>query len=121
MSYPWRPLVLCLDDDPIALRMRTALLESAGYTVLPATEPEEALNIFKDRPVNMVVSDHVLKSAKGTEVAGEMKKVKPAVPIVLLSGSVPDSLSNVDCFILKSEPSTVILGMISDLLQRSAA
>ena len=51
------PLILCIDDAEIALRVRKLLLASAGYTVLTSASGEEGLEMFKQNPVDLVIAD----------------------------------------------------------------
>jgi two-component system response regulator GlrR len=66
------PLILCIDDTDIALRVRKLLLASEGYSVLTANSGEEGLELFKRNPVKLVISDHFLTEKTGTEIAREM-------------------------------------------------
>ena len=70
-------------------------------------------------PIDLVLSDHGLKDTTGVQVATEMKRLKPAVPIVLYSGAPPESMGPVDCFILKSEEPTAVIDLLHGLIDRS--
>ena len=116
-----KPIVLCVEDNETYLRLRKAVLEDAGYSVLSASDPSEALKTFRETPVCMVISDHMLRGTTGTDLAKQMKEWKPDVPIVLYSGRVPDKMKNIDCFINKDEPVSAFLKLIGDLLKRSTS
>src|SRR5664279_2234520 len=81
-------LILCVDDGDIALRVRQILLTSAGYLVLNAKSGEVGLELFKKYPVELVVADHYLSGKTVTEIAKEMKKLKPDIPILVFSGAI---------------------------------
>jgi CheY-like chemotaxis protein len=51
------PLILCIDDDDVALRVRKLLLGSAGYEVVTASTDEAGLEAFKQHPVDLVIAD----------------------------------------------------------------
>src|ERR1039457_7202584 len=88
-STPARsPLILCIDDADIALRVRKLLLASAGYHVLTASSGEDGLEIFRQHPIELVIADHFLSAKTGTEIAREMKGLKPDVPILIVSAAV---------------------------------
>jgi CheY-like chemotaxis protein len=114
------PLILCIDDDDISLRVRKLLLASAGYNVLTAHSAEAGLEIFKDNPVNLVIADHFLSIKTGTEIAVEMKALKPEVHILIVSASAeePEGLEFADGFISKGEAPDVLLNGIARLLTR---
>jgi CheY-like chemotaxis protein len=119
MVMPESALILCVDDDRSSLELRKALLETNGFAVMATTSASQALKLFRANPVNLVVADHLLSNSTGVELAREMKRLKPTVPIVLYSGTLPESLEHVDCFVLKSEPVADFLAFIRDLAKRS--
>ena len=97
------PTILAVDDNRIALMSRRLLLESAGYAVLVAGDAAEAVDIVRRQPVDLVLMDYYLPSGNGTEARHEMKSMRPAMPILVLSGvtEFPEDLSNVDLFLSK--------------------
>src|SRR5437868_369866 len=113
-----KPLILCVDDSETQLSLRAQVLEKNGYSVLQATTTAKALQLLRENSVSLVISDHVLGETTGTELAGEMKRIRPHVPIVLYSGAPPPTIGNVDCFINKDEPVQEFLAAISDLVTR---
>jgi CheY-like chemotaxis protein len=118
------PKILCLDDEPVGLVIRAAVLQLAGYTVFAASTAEEAVQILADRHIDLVISDHLLRGTTGTQVAESMKRIRPDVPILILSGLIdpPEGMEYADCFLSKLEPPPVLLATIANLLaQREAA
>lgn len=115
----FKPTVLCIDDNAVALDMRRRVLEGGGFSVVTAGTAPEALETFKSRPIDVVLSDHCLKGSTGVEVARQMKQLKPSVPVVLYSGAPPAVMGPVDCFVLKTEPPEYLLGCLRDLVERS--
>ena len=113
-----KPLILCVEDDPTHLRLRKAVLEKAGYNVLGATTGAEAVEMLRQTPVCLVLSDHMLHGTTGTELAEQMKRMKRDVPIVLHSGDVPESMQYVDGFINKGEPVSTFLALIHGFVKR---
>jgi CheY-like chemotaxis protein len=77
-----------------------------------------ALQSLREAPVCLVLSDHMLRGTTGVELAQQMKSIKPGVPIVLYSGTPPDTLRGIDCFINKGEPVAEFLSIIQDLIKR---
>lgn len=119
-SISEHPLVLCIDDAEIALRVRKLLLTSAGYSVITAASGEAGFELFKENPVDLVIADHFLTDKTGAEIAREMKEVKPQVPILIVSAAAeePDGLEFADGFLSKGEGPDGLLAAISDLLHR---
>ena len=114
------PLILCIDDADVALRVRKLLLEHEGYNVLTARSGEDGLELFKQNPIELVIADHFLSGKTGIESAREMKELRPEVPILIISASVekPDGLEFVDGFLAKAESPDVLLGTIAQLLAK---
>src|SRR2546429_5266395 len=98
-----KSVILCVEDNKDYLRLRKAVLEKDGYFVLTATTGDEALKLFRDVAVSLVLSDHMLSGITGVALALKLKAIKPHVPFVLYSGTVPQRMGNVDCFISKDE------------------
>jgi circadian clock protein KaiB len=116
-----KPTLLCVDDNETALNVRKMVLESAGYTVLVASDSATAMEVFSSSAVDMVVSDHLLQGCTGIELAAAMKKLKPDVPMVIISGLVdaPEGIEHADLFICKGDSPPQVLQKISDLLEKS--
>jgi CheY-like chemotaxis protein len=112
-------LILCIDDDDVALRVRRLLLSIAGYNVLTASSGEAGLEVLKQNPVDLVIADHFLSAKTGTETAREMKVLKPNVPILIVSGTVekPSGLEFAEGFLSKGESPDVLLETIARLLR----
>jgi CheY-like chemotaxis protein len=114
-------LILCIDDAEVALRVRKLLLTSAGYRVLTAASGEEGLAAFKSNPVELVIADHFLSGKSGSEIAAEMKQLKPEVPILIVSAAAeaPSGLEFCDGFLSKGEGPDTLLETIARLLKTS--
>ena len=113
-----RPLILCIEDSPTFLLLRKKVLEREGYEVIGVTSSDEALTALRDFPVCATIADHMLQGTTGVELAREMKKIKPKVPIILFSGTVPQSLNAVDVYVNKGEPTAKFLGIVRAVVQR---
>lgn len=114
-----QPLILCIDDSEIALRVRMLLLRSAGYGVLTASSGEEGLELFKQNAVDLVIADHFLSDKSGAEIAVEMKAINPQVPILIVSAAAeaPKGLDFVDGFLSKGEGPDALLDRIVQLFR----
>ena len=121
-SSPGRdlPLILCIDDADVALRVRKLVLASAGYAVLTAASGEEGLELFKQHAVELVIADHFLSAKTGTEIAKEMKELKPEVPILIVSATAekPSGIEFADGFLPKGDSPEILLAAIARLLKQ---
>ena len=115
-----RPTILCVEDNAAYLQLRKALLEKEGYLVLSATTGSTAIALMQRVPVSLVLSDHMLRGTTGVALAQQLKAIKPHVPFVLYSGTVPEVMGNVDCFISKDETVPNFLSLIKSLIKRES-
>ena len=114
------PVILCVDDEAAALALRCRVLSSAGYRVLSASDSAAALEVFMCIQVDLVVVDYCLPGLTGTQIAAEMKRLKPAIPVVLFSGLVETPLGSehADLVITKGRPVAEFLGEIGKLISK---
>ena len=112
--------LLCVDDNQVALDLRKQVLESFGYSVLIASDSTAALELFSSCEVDLVISDHLLQGGTGTQLAAAMKKLKPDIPIAIISGlpEAPEGMEYADLFICKVDPIPEVVQKISELLDR---
>jgi CheY-like chemotaxis protein len=110
-------LILCVDDNATPLLVRKLLLENVGYAVLTATSGEQAIELLRHNPVTLVVTDHVMSGMTGVEAAREMKRLKPEVPIILVSGhsEQPEGAEYADAYFVKGTGTESFLALVSRL------
>jgi CheY-like chemotaxis protein len=116
LDYPGRETILCIDDDDGMLRYQRALLERRGYKVLTAASALEGLQIAAVCAVAAVIVDYHMPEMNGHEVATEIKRLRPQVPIIMLSSDdeIPEpALSMVDAFVSKNEGLSRLLPVIT--------
>ena len=113
-------VILCVDDEPVGLLARRLLLSIAGYTVLTAESGDVALRLFNCNHVDLVLTDHLLPDLTGSQLASEMKRRKPEVPIVLLTGlaAPPSEFAYADLLITKGTTPPEFLAAIANLLAK---
>ena len=80
--------ILCVDDNEQSLSIRKVLLETRGYRVVTCTNAEEALRIFHEGGIDLVLSDLVMPGLDGAELIARIKRLSPGTPAILFSGTV---------------------------------
>ncbi|HXU86955.1 MAG TPA: HD domain-containing phosphohydrolase [Verrucomicrobiae bacterium] len=78
--------VLCVDDEPIVLRLMSRLLERLGVEVTTATGPAEALAVFEAERFDLVVTDIRMPGMDGNAFLSEIRARDPEVPVVVATG-----------------------------------
>jgi PAS domain S-box-containing protein len=79
-------VVLAVDDDPLVLLNTTAMLEDLGHTVISAASAEEALAALRAGAVDLVITDHAMPEMTGHQLALEIRRTQPELPVVLATG-----------------------------------
>lgn len=84
--------ILFVDDEPAIADMMRHMLEGFGYTVVCRTSSTEALALFKAKPnqFNAMITDMIMPGMTGTQLAGEILRIRPGLPIILCSGCTED-------------------------------
>ena len=115
-DYPNCKTILCIDDDEGMLDYQRALLERRGYAVLTAASPRQGLQIATARGIAAVIVDYHMPEMNGHEVAMEIKRLRPQIPIVMVSSDeeIPENvLKVVDAFVSKCEAPNQLLPVIT--------
>lgn len=110
-------LILCIDNDPAILSHEKELLERSGYSVTTAASAQEGLALVTRCKFDAVLLDYEMPGMNGCDVACEIKRVRPEMAVILLSGSdVPTyALALVDAFVPKLDASRALLPTIAAL------
>lgn len=80
--------ILCVDDNEQSLSIRKVMLETRGYRVVTCTNSEDALRIFREGGIDLILSDLVMPGLDGAELIARIKKQSPTTPAILFSGTV---------------------------------
>jgi signal transduction histidine kinase len=79
--------VLVVDDDPIVLAGTVAMLEDLGHAVSEAVSAAQALEMLRGNgSVDLVITDHAMPGMTGTELAKQIRRAWPELPIVIATG-----------------------------------
>ena len=76
--------ILVIDDEPQITRVLRAALSAQGYDVRTANDPEEGLQVFRDWPPDLVITDLMMPGLTGVEVTRAIR-TRAATPILVLS------------------------------------
>lgn len=113
-------LLLCEDED----KMRELLkrfLEHEGYTVVEATDGEEALEAFYQEKFDLVILDWMMPKINGLEVAQQMKQEYNIKILMLTAKNMPEDevealVAGVDDYLAKPFHASVLLVRVAKLL-----
>lgn len=114
-----RSTILCVDDEGMELSLRKMVLESAGYAVFTAPNAVQGMKTFNAHPIQLVITNH-FESASGIAFVAQLRKLKPRLPIIILSGgNIPrHSMTPPDYFLHKLEGPTKLIGKVRSAFRR---
>ena len=66
-------------------------MEQAGHDVLLAPNGREGLHLFRQRPVDLVITDVFMPVQDGLEVIMTLHREKPTIPLIAITGNAAGS------------------------------
>ena len=81
--------ILLVDDEPLILKGLRFTLEQEGYEILTAADGEEALQVFYEQPVDLILLDVMLPKLDGIQVCQRIRE-SSNVPILMLTAKGED-------------------------------
>jgi len=80
--------ILLVDDEAALTELGCLMLTSLGYHVTSRTSSIEALEAFRARPdsFDLVITDMTMPNMRGDDLARELLKIRPDIPIILCTG-----------------------------------
>lgn len=86
--------ILLVEDEPTVRTLATTVLERSGYRVHAVASAAEALAQIAARmdSIDLLVTDVVMAAMSGTELARQVGAMRPALPVLFLSGYSEESL-----------------------------
>ena len=83
--------ILVVDDDPVLLKSLRDTLEGDGHVVVAANAGQTGIDHFRgardsDQVFDVVVTDLGMPYVDGRQVAGAVKAMSPATPVIMLTG-----------------------------------
>jgi DNA-binding response OmpR family regulator len=76
-----------VDDDSAIRAFLTEFLEQQAFEVRIAQDGMQALVLVRAEPFDLILVDFQMPGMSGLEVAAEVRKTHPHIPIALMSGT----------------------------------
>ena len=88
--------ILLVEDSDVVREVITRMLESGGFTVLPASGAENALSISrrKDVAIDLLLTDIVMPEVSGVELAASLERERPDIRILFMTGYAEEVVVN---------------------------
>lgn len=78
--------VLVVDDEDLVRDLLTHYLVQLGFEVIQAEDGSKALSLYRENPVDLVLSDVRMPRLDGLQLLVTLKDINPRLPVVLISG-----------------------------------
>jgi DNA-binding NtrC family response regulator len=78
-------VILVVEDDPTVGGSIRLLLRKRGYSILLASNGREGLHVFRQKSVDLVITDLVMPKMDGIELLEAVKNVKPETEVIVIS------------------------------------
>jgi CheY-like chemotaxis protein len=78
--------ILVVDDDGEIREVIKQILLRSGYEVTPAANGQEALDLQKANPADLIITDLIMPEKEGLETIMEIRRDYPSVKIIAMSG-----------------------------------
>jgi two-component system, cell cycle sensor histidine kinase and response regulator CckA len=116
--------ILLVEDDPDVRALVRLALENAGYSVIEAPDPGEAILVASQvtTEIDMVLTDLVMPGMNGRELAESLVTARPKMKVLLMSGYTDDEVvrhgvSGTSAFIQKPFLPTELVAKVHAVLQ----
>ncbi|PQP35054.1 hypothetical protein C6A37_04535 [Desulfobacteraceae bacterium SEEP-SAG9] len=119
--------ILFVDDEKGFIDVVQQMLDRLGYKVTARTSSIEALEAFRNKPdaFDLIITDLTMPNMTGIELAKEIMKIHPSIPIVLCTG-FSDQISEskakeigIRAFVMKPIDMSMIAKVIRDVLDNN--
>ena len=81
------PTILVVEDEEKMRELLRRMLERASFTVMTAPHGRDALKLFRERPVDVAVTDLMMPEMDGFELIRELTAQWPSIHIIAISGA----------------------------------
>lgn len=77
--------ILVVDDNPFVLESTSLLLSGYGFIVTPCSSADEAIESFRVRPADAVLTDIKMPGTSGIELLEKIRALNKEVPVILMT------------------------------------
>jgi len=117
--------IFVVDDEPMLVEMAVMILEPLNFRVRAFRDPQTALAEFSasNPPPALIVTDYAMHTMSGMDLIRECKRIHPGQKIILLSGTVDESIyadspTKPDHFLAKPYQIGDFVALVQSLVER---
>ncbi len=88
--------ILVVEDEPAILKISSQVLQSLGYTVLPAATPGEAIRLAEEHAaeIHLLMTDVIMPEMNGRDLAKQLRSLYPHLQRLFMSGYTADVIAH---------------------------
>ena len=86
--------ILVVDDDALMRGLIAEWLNEAGYRVRQAETGSAALQMLRNQPAGLLITDMDMPGRDGAQTLGEARRMLPGLAVIAISGGARDSMRN---------------------------
>lgn len=101
--------ILVVDDDPWVRVLARDVLAGEGYRVLEAADGQDAIRVAAEHPgpIHLLLTDVVMPLLNGRELVEQMRKIRPAIKFLYMSGYSTEAIEDYGIQLAPGEPFVV--------------
>jgi len=88
--------ILLVEDERIVRELATKMLTRLNYSILPASNGAEALEIARSYAgiINLMITDVVMPGMNGRQLAEQLKQIRPQIKVLFTSGYTENAIAH---------------------------
>ena len=116
--------ILWIDDEIDSFKAQIIFLQKNNFDVLTATNAHDALDIIKDELVDLILLDEIMPGLRGLEALMEIKKIRPHIPVVMVTKSEEEDVmneaigKNISGYLIKPVSNAQLLSTVKQHVQK---
>ncbi|PZF72064.1 T9SS response regulator signal transducer PorX [Taibaiella soli] len=110
--------ILWVDDEIDSLKSQIIFLKNKGYSVTPLTNGHDALELLKEKDIDVVLLDESMPGLTGLETLARIKEMQPNLPVVMVTKNEAENImeeaigSQITDYLIKPvNPNQVLLSL----------
>ena len=117
--------ILWVDDEIDFLKPQIIYLQQNNFDVTTSTNASDAFDLIKENLFDLILLDEMMPGIRGLDALIQMKKIRPEIPIILVTKSEEEELmdeaigKNISAYLIKPVNNKQLLSVIKQTIQKN--